>query len=287
MYQADLQMAICKSFFSPVKYLCKILTGVFCFWHELGFNYLRTQIDINIAIHCMKEKIFAFLFLFLLTGSIASQRKINIEGQVYNLGILSKNIEMDILTKEMLSIHAKISYTFNINDSEVTNLHNNLGPNYITLFCEPVLNDAIRQVFGKYQIIEILNDKRALINSELHQIINAQFIKYHIHFRDIYIKNIELPEYLKAAIEEKLIAEQENQRHIYLQEIEAKKLEISRLKAKSIMEYNLMIDSSLTEKILQLKYIEALEKMALSNNAKVIIVGDEKVVVPKMLKEEN
>jgi hypothetical protein len=51
-------------------------------------------------------------------------------------------------------------------------------------------------------------------------------------------------------------------------------------------ERNLMLDKRLTERVLQLKYIETLNKLAESSNAKVIIFSDEKINIPKMLKEE-
>jgi hypothetical protein len=38
--------------------------------------------------------------------------------------------------------------------------------------------------------------------------------------------------------------------------------------------------------VLQLKYIEALQKLAESENAKVVIISDKKISIPELLKEE-
>ena len=48
-------------------------------------------------------------------------------------------------------------------------------------------------------------------------------------------------------------------------------------------EYNHIIDSSLTTKVLHLKYIDALEKIAKSGNTKVVILGGKELILPKML----
>ena len=68
-------------------------------------------------------------------------------------------------------------------------------------------------------------------------------------------------------------------------DIEKERLEADRkqIEANGIAKYNLILDSSLTDKILKQKGIDATLKLAESPNAKVIVIGSGKDGMPLIL----
>ncbi len=94
-----------------------------------------------------------------------------------------------------------------------------------------------------------------------------------------------MPDTIQAAIQEKLKAEQENQRMKFVLEKQRQEAERKRIEAKGIADSQKIISDGLTNQILQLRAIEATEKLAQSPNSKIIVVGSGKGEVPILLQE--
>ena len=87
------------------------------------------------------------------------------------------------------------------------------------------------------------------------------------------LREIKLPEKLQEAVQEKLAAEQENRKMTFTLEKERQEAERKRIEAKGIADSQKIISQGLTNPILQLKAIEATEKLAASDTTKVVIMG--------------
>ena len=89
------------------------------------------------------------------------------------------------------------------------------------------------------------------------------------------IRNIELPDKVRTAIETKIEAEQKALKYDYILQQERKEAERKIIEAEAKAESNRILSASLTDKILQDKGIEATLQLANSPNSKVIVVGGE------------
>jgi regulator of protease activity HflC (stomatin/prohibitin superfamily) len=94
-----------------------------------------------------------------------------------------------------------------------------------------------------------------------------------------------MPDSLQASIQQRLTAEQESQRMKFVLEKERQEAERKRIEAKGIADSQKIISSGLTNSVLQLRAIEATEKLAQSSNSKVIVVGGEKGTLPILLQQ--
>lgn len=226
--------------------------------------------------------IFAFASL-----NILAQKEVKYQGQEYSLAIQRIEFEGLVLVKERFPVTVKIIVLTHFKEEDIPKIHEQFGSTkYALSIQESVVNNAARIVFGKYSLEELLSIKRELFENELAIHITKKLEELNIHLNEILIEKILPPENIQHILEEKYIALQEIERQKHLMEAEKKKLEIKKMQIEAETERNLILDKSLTEKVLQLKYIETLNKLAESSNAKVIIFSDEKVNIPKMLKEE-
>jgi regulator of protease activity HflC (stomatin/prohibitin superfamily) len=101
------------------------------------------------------------------------------------------------------------------------------------------------------------------------------------------LRNIILPDNIQAAIQAKVATEQESQK-IDL-EIQKAKKEAERkiIEARGTANAQKILSEGLTDKIIQLKTIEATEKLGQSPNSKIIILGGGQKTLPLMLTDDK
>ena len=87
------------------------------------------------------------------------------------------------------------------------------------------------------------------------------------------VRNITLPASVKAAIESKINAEQDAQKMQFVLQKEKQEADRKRVEAQGIADYQRIINSELSDKLLQYETIKAQKEIALSPNAKIIIMG--------------
>jgi len=92
-----------------------------------------------------------------------------------------------------------------------------------------------------------------------------------------------LPETLKMAIEAKQRAEQDSLQMEYVLTKEKQEAERKRVEAQGVADFQKIVTQGISEQLLQWKGIEATEKLALSPNTKIIVVGGGKTGLPLIL----
>lgn len=97
------------------------------------------------------------------------------------------------------------------------------------------------------------------------------------------LRNVELPGQLTEAIEQKQRADQESQRMEFILAKEQQEADRKRIEAKGISDFQTIVAQGISEQLLRWKGIEATEKLASSQNTKVIIVGAGKDGLPVIL----
>ena len=87
------------------------------------------------------------------------------------------------------------------------------------------------------------------------------------------VRNLTLPASVKATIESKINAEQDAQKMTFVLQKERQEAERKRVEAQGIADYQRIINTGLTDQQLQYEQIKAMKELALSANAKVIVMG--------------
>jgi regulator of protease activity HflC (stomatin/prohibitin superfamily) len=147
----------------------------------------------------------------------------------------------------------------------------------------PALRGEARSVVGKYQPEEIYSSKREEIASEMlagvQELVAAKFIEVD----NIIVRDVTLPPKISAAIDAKLESDQQQQQMKFVLLKETQEAERKRIEAKGIADFQRIVSAGLTPELLRWKGIEATEKLAQSNNAKVVVIGAGKEGLPLIL----
>lgn len=202
---------------------------------------------------------------------------------VYDVKIQEAVSSMQVLSKNGLTIKTELSYRYKPVDNEVGYLHNTIGMDYHERIIMPEIRSATREVIGKYLPEELYSSKREDIQDEIFQRTAKGLKENNLELDAVLIREVELPEKLKMAIERKLEQEQAALEYEYKLERAKKEAERQRIEAEGKATANRIVNSSLTDKILQEKGIDATLELAKSNNAKTVIIGSGKDGLPVIL----
>lgn len=192
---------------------------------------------------------------------------------IYDVRTNEGEENMTVLSKNGLQINVELSYRYNPIAEEIGSLHDDIGRNYLNRIVIPEIRSATREVIGKYLPEELYSSKREAIQVEIYSRTKDAISKKYINLDAILIREVELPETLKAAIERKLKEEQSSLEYEFRLERERKEAERKVIEAQAKADANRILNASLTDKILQDKGIEATLELAKSPNSKVVIVG--------------
>lgn len=191
---------------------------------------------------------------------------------------------MDVLDKSGLSISVDITVRFNPIFNEIGFLHEQFGENYINVLVIPEVRSTVRQVTGRYTAEEIYSTKRAEVEQAIIDETKEILGENYIQMKALLIRSINLPEQIKGAIESKLKQEQEALAYEFKLDKEVSEAERRRIEAEGIYNYNQIINSSLTDKILKQRGIEATSQLSESANSKVVVIGKVKGKSPLILR---
>ncbi len=205
----------------------------------------------------------------------------------YNVREQPREETMDVLDKNGLSVSVDITVRFNPIYNQIGDLHEVFGTEFVNSLVVPEVRSSVRQVMGRYTAEEIYSTKRNEVESAIITETAIILKENNIDMRALLIRSINLPPDIKAAIENKLTREQEALAMRYINEREKLEADRKLIEAKGIADYNRTVSASLTTNILKLRGIEATNKLAESQNAKIIVVGSGKDGLPLILGGNN
>jgi len=192
---------------------------------------------------------------------------------VYDVRIKEDFETMEVLSKNGLTIVVELSYLYTPLNDKIGYLHDEVGTDYLNSIIKPSIRSATREVIGKYLPEELYSTKREAIQDEIFDETRTSIEPKNIHLEAIYIREVTLPQSLQEAIERKLREEQSALEYEFRLERERKEAERIIIEAKASAEANRIISSSLTDRILQDKGINATLQLANSPNSKIVVVG--------------
>ena len=192
---------------------------------------------------------------------------------IYDVRIQEQFEKMDVLSKNGLNIEIELSYRFSPIPNKIGYLHDEVGPEYTDRIIKPEIRSATREVIGKYLPEELYSTKREAIQIEIYEQTKKAIDPKHLLLDAVLIRSVQLPQNLKASIEQKLQEEQEALQYEFRLEKERKEAERKIIEARAKADANKILNASLTSNILRDKGIEATIELSKSPNSKVIIVG--------------
>lgn len=190
---------------------------------------------------------------------------------------------MDVPSKEGLTVQLEVSALFHLNPDKAATVYKTIGENYVQIILEPNFRSVVRGITAGYDARALYTSEREVLAQtivrELEKIVEPRGITV----ETTPLRRVGLPAGLSASIEEKLRAEQESQRMQFILQKERQEADRKRIEAQGIADFQRIVAQGISEQLLRWKGIEATEKLANSQNAKVVIIGSGKDGLPIIL----
>lgn len=190
---------------------------------------------------------------------------------------------MSVPSKEGLSVDLEISLLFKLDSDKANEIYKTVGPNYAEIILTPQFRSVVRGVTARYEAKALYTASREKLAGEILDELENLVGPRGIIVEQAPLRQIKLPERLTKSIEEKLQAEQESQRMEFILTREKQEADRKRIEAKGIADFQEIVSKGISEQLLKWKGIEATEKLANSQNSKIIVIGSGKDGLPIIL----
>lgn len=178
-----------------------------------------------------------------------------------------------VLTADGLEVTIDLTVLFRLTEADAPRLVKETGVNYVDKIVRPLTRTKIRDNSVYYDAISLYSSKRDEFQNRIFKSIEDDFKKRGLFLEQLLVRNITLPQSVKATIEGKINAEQEAQKMQFILQKEKQEAERKRVEAQGIADYQRIINQGLTDQQLQYEQIKALKEIATSTNAKIVVMG--------------
>ncbi|HEX9739178.1 MAG TPA: prohibitin family protein [Ignavibacteriaceae bacterium] len=190
---------------------------------------------------------------------------------------------MNVLSKEGLSAELEISLLFSLSFKNANKIYKTVGEDYVEKILIPQFRSVVRGVTASYEAKALYSEAREELSKKIESDLAKLVGPRGITLESAPLRQIILPAGFVNSIEEKLKAEQESERMQFILRRETQEAERKRIEAKGIADFQDIVSKGISDQLLKWKGIEATEKLANSNNSKVVIIGSGKDGLPIIL----
>jgi regulator of protease activity HflC (stomatin/prohibitin superfamily) len=192
---------------------------------------------------------------------------------IHDEGVKVGDDAIRVLTADGLEVTIDLTVLFRLTEADAPMLVRETGINYVDKIVRPLTRTKIRDNSVYYEAVSLYSTKRDEFQSRIFKSIEEDFKKRGLFLEQLLVRNITLPQSVKATIEGKINAEQEAQKMQFILQKEKQEAERKRVEAQGIADYQRIINQGLTDQQLQYEQIKALKEIALSQNAKIVVMG--------------
>ncbi|MET3130963.1 regulator of protease activity HflC (stomatin/prohibitin superfamily) [Oxalobacteraceae bacterium GrIS 1.11] len=205
---------------------------------------------------------------------------------IYDARLQSVEREFEVLSSDGLKLMVTMAWRYRVVPANLGELHKYAGPHYAETLLEQSIGGRARDVIALYSPEDIYTSHRLEIQNQI-----SASVGYDIRHRfntelksgqnwvlieDVLVKRIVLPVGVEEAIVRKNVARHEVEQYALIVEKESQESERKRVEALGIRNFQEIISGGMSEAYLRWRGIEATLELARSENAKVVVIGNDK-----------
>jgi len=198
---------------------------------------------------------------------------------VYNVRVQELHDSVVVLSSNGLPITVVYSCRYHPFAATLPTLHQQYGETYADSLVKPEVISALRGVIGNYRPEDIYARDEAGLLDEIFTALQANLTNHDVVVQDILIKELRLTAEIEAAINQKLVQEQQSLAYEFRLKTEEAERQRKTIEAHGIRSFETISQIS----ILKWRGIEATLELAKSPNSKIIVVGPGETQMPIIL----
>jgi prohibitin 1 len=186
-------------------------------------------------------------------------------------------------SSEGLVMNLDTSLIYHLNPDKAYEVFQKIGADYETVVIEPTLRAAIRESTASHTANALYTGEREMVAKQISDQLSASLSQRGLIVENVLLRDIQLPQTLKASIEAKQQAEQEALAMNFRLQKEKQEAERKRIEAAGIRDFQQIVAQGISPQLLEWKGIEATELLSKSPNTKVVVIGNPKNGLPLIL----
>ena len=226
-----------------------------------------------------------------VTGRVLSEgiHIVNPAATVTELSIKTQEIKehASVPSKEGLIMGLEASILYHLDPAQAATVYQQIGPTFAEVLLIPTFRSALRAITAGNTAASLYSDGREGIAQQILEDVRRQVAARGIIVENVLLRDLQLPESLKHAIEAKQQAQQEAQRMEFVLQREKQEADRKRVEAAGIKDFQDIVSQGISDKLLEWKGIEATMELVKSPNSKVIVVGNSKNGLPLIYSGEK
>jgi regulator of protease activity HflC (stomatin/prohibitin superfamily) len=186
-------------------------------------------------------------------------------------------------SNEGLIMTLDTSLLYRLDASKAADVFRTVGPDFKEVIIEPNLRSAIRAVTAAHSANALYTGAREEVALKIQDELSKTLSARGIIVESVLLRDVQLPALLKSSIEAKQQAEQDALRMSFVLQKEKQEAERKRIEAQGVADFQTIVAKGISPQLLEWKGIEATEKLANSENAKIVIIGNAKNGLPLVM----
>jgi regulator of protease activity HflC (stomatin/prohibitin superfamily) len=188
-------------------------------------------------------------------------------------GIKQGDDAIRVLSADGLEVIVDLTVLYKVMPSEAPRILKEVGIDYRNVLVRPICRTKIRDNAVYYDAVALYSTKRDEFQSRIFATIESNFKERGLMLEQLLVRNLTLPASVKATIESKINAEQDAQKMTFVLQKERQEAERKRVEAQGIADYQKILSTGLSDRLLQYEMIKAISA---SPNAKLIFMTNGK-----------
>ncbi len=207
---------------------------------------------------------------------------VNPLARVVKMSVKTQEIKevMQVPSREGLTVGLETSVLFHLDAQKAPQVYKTVGRFYTGVILEPQFRSVTRGVTAEYDAKALYTSEREHLSQLILRDLEKQTGPRGVIVESVPLRRVILPPGLTQSIESKLQAEQESQRMQFVLTKEKQEADRKRIEARGIADFQRIVVEGISDQLLRWKGIQATEKIATSQNAKVVIIGSGKDGLP-------
>mmetsp|Transcript_3463 Transcript_3463/g.5014 ORF Transcript_3463/g.5014 Transcript_3463/m.5014 type:complete len:276 (+) Transcript_3463:53-880(+) len=188
-----------------------------------------------------------------------------------------------IPTKEGLAVQLETAVQYRLDTGKAKDVYKEVGKEYSEKIIAPAAASTIRSLTSNVEAKALYTNGRDEIQADMKEQLTEALAPRGIIIENAFLKGIVLPQQLRKSIELKAQAEQEAEQMEFKLEQERQEAERKAIEAQGIADFQRIVSEGINNNLLKWKGIEATEKLAESDNTKLVIMGNGEDGLPVIL----
>jgi regulator of protease activity HflC (stomatin/prohibitin superfamily) len=178
-----------------------------------------------------------------------------------------------VLSADGLEVIVDLTVLYKVIPTEAPRILSEVGTDYRNVIVRPICRTKIRDNAVYYDAVALFSTKRDEFQAKIFTSIEANFKERGLLLEQLLVRNLTLPASVKATIESKINAEQDAQKMTFVLQKERQEAERKRVEAQGIADYQKILSTGLSDRLLQYEMIKAISA---SPNSKLIFMTNGK-----------